>query len=122
MTDMHPDLRTALDYAAHATEFGFPLYRTVNGQQELYDTVTVSSVAQVPDGRWNVLHGPAFCMAENTGEWIVYVSSGSEAEDRQFDKDTTFTSLSRAIKAAVAEQRKTQQEMDNLPPENGGPT
>jgi hypothetical protein len=122
MDNMHPDVRLAREYAAHATEFAFPVYRTVNGQQELHDVITVSSMAQVPDGRWQVVHGPFFCMAGNTDDWIAFVNSGVEEEEAQFDEDCTFTSLDRAIKAAVAEQRQTQDDLDNLPASKGGPT
>lgn len=61
-------------------------------------------------------------MAQNTADWIAYVSSGNEEEEKQFDRDSTFTSLDLAIKAAIAEQRKTQVQMDNLPKDKGGPT
>jgi hypothetical protein len=76
----------------------------------------------VGQSRWQVVHGPFFCMAGNTDDWIAFVNSGVEEEEAQFDEDCTFTSLDRAIKAAVAEQRQTQDDLDNLPASKGGPT
>lgn len=116
------DLRTARDRAAHATEFVVPLYRKVDGEQKFHENIVVSTVGQLPDQRWTVQHGPAYCMPANTGDWIVWADDFGKPEMAEgyqswedFLKEATFTSLDKAIDAAIDGQRKSQAELDAMP-------
>lgn len=114
-----PDLLVAMNHAAYATEFDFPLYRDVNGVKVVCETITVSTVGQTQDGRWQAQHGPAYCMADSPEDWIILDLGDDAALDPEWDAfmtKATFSSLDRAMAAAKAEQAKTQAEIDALPP------
>lgn len=120
------DLRTARDRAAHASEFVFPVYRTVDGELELDNPlITVTTRGPVPDGRWTVEHGPFYCMADRTEDWIAFAPDFEDPGNYERTKESrrqweafldkaTFTSLDKAIQAAVSEQRKEQEQLDEL--------
>jgi len=125
MNDTNHDLRTARDRAGHASEFVFPLYHLVEGEQVLQDVIKVSAMGEIPDGRWRAQHGPFYCMADAPDEWVAWAPDDPEAKDpasvakdwrewEGFMKEATFTSLEKAIDAAVAEQRRTQEQLDAL--------
>ena len=113
MNHAEEDLKTVRDYVGSVTGFSFPVYKTEEGSPELWDVVMVSSYAQVPDGRWTASHGPFWCLANSPGDWVAYSPAGEGfAEADAFDKDTIFYSLTKAIEAARAEQRKMQADID----------
>lgn len=127
------ELHTARVWAAQASEFVFPLYRTVDGQREVFEVIKVASLGLVPDGRWTAQHGPFHCMAERPDEWVAYACNfeelGNQKRDQEegrrwkaFLAEATFTSLTKVIEAAVAEQQKAQVEIDSLPKGKGGLT
>jgi hypothetical protein len=125
MSNTNHDLRTARDRAAHASEFVFPTYRTEAGKQILDEVIKVTTPGQLPDGRWTAEHGPFYCMADTPDEWVAFAPDSNplsrlstDAEERlqweTFLKEATFTSLDKAIEAAVTEQRRTQEQLDAL--------
>jgi hypothetical protein len=116
------DLRTARERAAHATEFVFPVYRTVDGEQKVQWLVQVSTLGKLPDGRWVAKWGPFYCMADSPDKWVAFSPSyGPDCLDRSMEEHTqweaflkvaTFISLDKAIDAAVTKQRKEQEHLD----------
>jgi hypothetical protein len=129
--DTSQDLRTARDRAAHASQFVFPLYRVVGTKQVVQDVIKVTAMGHLPDGRWMAEHGPFYCMADAPDEWVGFAPDpnplnrlSTDAEERlhqwkAFLKEATFTSLEKTINAAVAEQRRTQEQLDALARKEG---